>query len=227
MSPPPRRTTHFPAVRKSTFLTDFSLQQSKENRRQVAVLVRHCLGGQRREGREIAPPPSPEQTGLSLPFGRFSVGGLFCRRRRFRIKPPRVKRWAVEVTQGGDGHGNASERRSGSAMPSATRAPAFRHLRLFLTLGGSTKSQLHHAAATGGPKKQNETEAININPHPDGRTDCSHVGQQRGEERGHMSTRRREFCSERRAEEWGVKVVYGIDETESLVCFHPSVPTRS
>lgn len=53
----------------------------------------------------------------------------------------------------------------------------------------------------GGPKKQNETEAININPHPDGRTDCSHVGQQRGEERGHMSTRRREFCSERRAEE--------------------------
>ena len=148
------------------------------------------------------------QTELSLPFGRFSVGGLFCRRRRFRIKPPRVKRWAVEVTQGGDGHGNASERRSGSAMPSATRAPAFRHLRLFLTLGGSTESQLHHAAAgsatdggDGGPKKQNETEAININPHPDGRTDCSHVGQQRGEERGHMSTRRREFCSERRAEE--------------------------
>ena len=87
------------------------------------------------------------QTELSLPFGRFSVGGLFCRRRRFRIKPPRVKRWAVEVTQGGDGHGNASERRSGSAMPSATRAPAFRHLRLFLTLGGSTQSQLHHAEA--------------------------------------------------------------------------------
>ena len=73
---------------------------------------------------------------------------------------------------------------SGRAMPSATRAPAFRHLRLFLTLGGSTESQLHHAAAAaaatagsatdggdGGPKKQNETEAININPHPDGRTD--------------------------------------------------------
>ena len=65
-------------------------------------------------------------------------------------------------------------------MPSATRAPAFRHLRLFLTLGGSTKSQLHHAAATGGPKKQNETEAININPHPDGLLTCR-AAERRGE----------------------------------------------
>ena len=32
-----------------------------------------------------------------------------------------------------------------------------------------------------------------------------------------MSTRRREFCSERRRER-GVKVAYGIDETESLGC---------
>ena len=83
----------------------------------------------------------------------------------------------VEVTRGDDGPGNAGASPSGSAVPSATRSPAFRHLRLFLTLGGSTESQLHHAAAgsatdggDGGPKKQNETEAININPHPDGRT---------------------------------------------------------
>ena len=44
-----------------------------------------------------------------------------------------------------------------------------------------------------------------------------------------MSTRRREFCSERRRErERGVKVAYGIDETESLVCLLPlrAVPTE-
>ena len=43
-----------------------------------------------------------------------------------------------------------------------------------------------------------------------------------------MSTRRREFSSEERrmGEERGVKVAYGIDETESLVCLPRSVPTR-
>ena len=39
-TPLPPRSPHFPAVRKSTFLTDFSLQPSKENRRQVAVRLR-------------------------------------------------------------------------------------------------------------------------------------------------------------------------------------------
>ena len=39
-TPLPPRSPHFPAVRKSTFLTDFSLQPSKENRRQVAVRPR-------------------------------------------------------------------------------------------------------------------------------------------------------------------------------------------
>ena len=85
-------------------------------------------------------------------------------------------------------------------MPSATRAPAFRHLRLFLTLGGSTKSQLHHAAAVAavsaaaaeGQKKQNETEAININPHPDGRlygVRTAHMSSRGGEERGEATCR--------------------------------------
>ena len=78
-------------------------------------------------------------------------------------------------------------------MPRATRSPAFRHLRLFLTLGGSTKSQLHHAAE-GGRRRTTEGQKSKMKPRQstsiltptDGRTAHMSGGGERREERPHV-----------------------------------------
>ena len=77
-------------------------------------------------------------------------------------------------------------------MPRATRSPAFRHLRLFLTLGGSTKSQLHHAAAEGGRRtegqksKMKPRQSTSILTPTDGRTAHMSGGGERRGERPHV-----------------------------------------
>ena len=183
--------THFPAVRKSTSLTDISLQQSRENRRQVAaVLVRHCLGGRgrrwpKRQRREATPTDR-----ALVAFRSFLSWWPPLTPLPNKTAEGKEKRWAVEVTRGGGGRG--SEEREGGAegdeisgvSPLETVShPGRLHKVPAASRGGGGRTE-----ADGGPKKQNETEAININPHPDGRTDCSHVGRRR-EERGEATCR--------------------------------------
>ena len=106
--------THFPAVRKSTSLTDISLQQSRENRRQVAaVLVRHCLGGRgrrwpKRQRREATPTDR-----ALVAFRSFLSWWPPLTPLPNKTAEGKEKRWAVEVTRGGGGPG--SEEREGGA----------------------------------------------------------------------------------------------------------------
>ena len=106
--------THFPAVRKSTSLTDISLQQSRENRRQVAaVLVRHCLGGRgrrwpKRQRREATPTDR-----ALVAFRSFLSWWPPLTPLPNKTAEGKEKRWAVEVTRGGGGRG--SEEREGGA----------------------------------------------------------------------------------------------------------------
>ena len=177
--------THFPAVRKSTSLTDISLQQSRENRRQVAaVLVRHCLCGRRwpkRQRREATPTDR-----ALVAFRSFLSWWPPLTPLPNKTAEGKEQRWAVEVTRGGGGRG--SEEREGGAegdkISGVSPLETVSHPgRLHKVPAASRGGRRTEADADGGPKKQNETEAININPHPDGRTDATDLLTCRAEER--------------------------------------------